>query len=206
MSDNSRIIRSIISAASRLSAQGLAVNLSVCARSDAGFFMTAPSADFSAPSENDVFPVPLSGGGAEGGKETKIFETVFAAKKKINAAILASPPYLTRLSELGAEIPPILDDFAQIIGSSMKTAAAQKILSALKGRNGCMIENLGALVLGRTADEAATALLVAEKTAKTYVLAQYIGTPAPISLFETKLMNFVYKVKYSKKAVNPNEK
>jgi ribulose-5-phosphate 4-epimerase/fuculose-1-phosphate aldolase len=83
----------------------------------------------------------------------------------------------------------------------MKTAEPSKISSALRNRNGCLIKNAGALVLGRTLDEAATALLVAEKTAKTYVLAQYIGTPAPISFAETKLMNFVYKVKYSKKAV-----
>jgi L-fuculose-phosphate aldolase len=83
----------------------------------------------------------------------------------------------------------------------MKTAELSKIPSALRGKNGCLIANSGALVVGRTLDEAATALLVAEKTAKTYVLAQYIGTPAPISLLETKLMNFIYTVKYSKKAV-----
>jgi L-fuculose-phosphate aldolase len=197
MSDNSKTIQSIISTSLRLSEQNLLNGLIICSRSeDGGFLMTAPTADFSALSEKDISPVSL-----DGNEKLQIFESVFSSKKKANAAIIASPPYLTRLSELSSTVPPILDDFAQIIGPGMKTAEPSKISSALRSRNGCLIANFGALVLGRTLDEAATALLVAEKTAKTFVLAQYIGTPAPISLIETKLMNFIYKVKYSKKAV-----
>ncbi|MDR2047807.1 MAG: class II aldolase/adducin family protein [Clostridiales bacterium] len=206
MSDNSKI-QSIIVAATRLAEQNLADNgASIAAKADfasdnerggSGFFMTAASADFSAMTERHITFASLSNtgdGGAAG-----LFARAFAAKPKARAAIVASTPYLLRLSELSTELPPILDDFAQIIGGNLKIAVSGKIAAALRGRNGCLLENKGVLVLGRTLDETVTALLVAEKTAKVFVLSHYLGAPAPISAIETKLMSVVYRIKYSKK-------
>lgn len=198
------VFENIKDAALRLDSIGLisAGSTVIAVRVKESFFITAPSAELLNLDERDVSKYPVSGqdSGKRSGELETVIGAVFSSRQDAGAVIISAPEYLLSLSEKEVHIPPILDDFAQIIGPTMRVAEdGEKLLSALKGRNGVLIKNRGALTLGRTLDEATTALMVSEKAAKTLVLAGFIGKPRPIPFWQAKLMNFIYKKKYSKK-------
>ncbi|MDR3292587.1 MAG: class II aldolase/adducin family protein [Clostridiales bacterium] len=194
-------INETLSFLSSLSLTDGGINISVKKGADE-YVMTSPSADYQELKDGDLECLPIvipTGNGAGESEYTRLYRAVYAGDPTVGAVIIAATPYLTKLSERGTAIPPILDDFAQIIGPSMRVAwETDQVITALKKRNGCMIKGRGALVTGRNLTEAATALLVAEKTAKTYILAQRIGKPIALPYWEAVLMNFIYKKKYRK--------
>ena len=116
------------------------------------------------------------------------------SERKIHAAIMAARP------EINATIPTVLDDMAQIVGPKCKTASndIKSILCKLKGCNSCLIKDDGCITTGRSLDEAYTCVLVLDKAAHCYVSSAVIGKNKTINIFEAKLMQFIYKKKYSK--------
>ncbi|HHT83709.1 MAG: class II aldolase/adducin family protein [Christensenellales bacterium] len=133
--------------------------------------------------------------------EALVAQSVFAQKKDINAVIISSLKFSSVVADTGVTTPPLLDDLAQIVGPSVRTASyfdAVQILKKLKGRNACLVKGKGAVAVGRTLDEADTATLVLEKAAKAFVEAAAIGGVKPIRKLEAVLMHIVYKNKYSK--------
>lgn len=137
---------------------------------------------------DDIESVPVS-----------LIQKVFISKPDINGIIIADTKHTSVIAKAGVGIPPILDDFAQIVGVGAKTGDAKKLLKLLKGKNACVVKNIGAFATGRTLNEAETALKVLEKTAKVYIEADLIGGAKSINRVEAKLMNVIYKMKYSKK-------
>ncbi|MDR1905602.1 MAG: class II aldolase/adducin family protein [Clostridiales bacterium] len=200
-----QLIQSIMRGAARLYSLNLCHNTTIAARlDDESFLMTAPGADIYSLNEKDIETRSFDSG--YDGKTPKICAAVFSGKPEAGAVIISSSPYLAGLSKLLITLPPILDDFAQIIGPTLRTAESVETLTrALKNRNGCMLKNEGGIVCGRTVEEASTALLVAEKTAKTYILSSFIGSPRPLPFWEAKLMNFIYEKKYSKANIIKSE-
>ncbi|MDR3262909.1 MAG: class II aldolase/adducin family protein [Clostridiales bacterium] len=193
-------IKSLNDVFKRLSSLGLADGLTIGIRTgDNAFSAVTPTANAADITEKDIIAVTLSDSLPDNKGALSILKTVYSLKPEAAAVITASPIYLSALSECAITIPPILDDFAQIIGPTLKTAEdTSKILAALKGRNGCMLKGSGVIVCGSSLTEAVTALIVAEKAAKTYVLSGFLSKPAPLPLWEAVLMNFIYKKKYSK--------
>lgn len=127
---------------------------------------------------------------------------IYGLKKEGNAIIINQAPYCSIVTGKKSKLPAVLDDFAQIVGYSAKVSASSDlldVLSALKGRNACLINNGSSLAVGRTLDEAFTGVMVLEKGAKAYVESTIIGNPVKIGLLDAILMNFIYKKKYSKK-------
>ena len=105
------------------------------------------------------------------------------------------------------EVPPILDDVAQIIGPSVRVAdyalpSTNKIvkvtMKALKGRMAALMANHGAICLGRSIDEAFTCCAVLEKGCKAFIEAEFLGGAKSINKFEAALMHQYYLKKYSK--------
>jgi len=186
-------MKSIIENAARLTNYG---EVKVAVKNAKGYLTLADNAKLDSLQEGDIINFDIA---AEGEFAT-FANAVFNAKPDAGAVVFAAPKYLLELANKGVTIPPILDDFAQIVGATLKVAKnTQSISKAIKGRNGCMISGKGVAISGRTLDEAATALLVAEKAAKTYVLAVPLGGAKPVPMWEAKLMNYIYAKKYSKK-------
>jgi len=127
---------------------------------------------------------------------------VLGYKKEGNAVIINQAPYCSIVTGKMDRLPAVLDDFAQIVGYSAKVSKSDNlidILLALKKRNACLIQNGSSLAVGRTLEEAFTGVMVLEKGAKAFVESTIIGNPVKIGLFDSLLMNFIYKKKYSKK-------
>ena len=146
--------------------------------------------------DTDVVKIELAT--AEG--EYNLHASVYAAKEDVNAICHVHPKWVAPVAKAGATIPTVLDDMAQIVGPKCKTASndIKSILCKLKGCNSCLIKDDGCITTGRSLDEAYTCVLVLDKAAHCYVSSAVIGKNKTINIFEAKLMQFIYKKKYSK--------
>ena len=113
------------------------------------------------------------------------------------------------MSTAGVTVRPFLDDFAQIVGITMRTAAfdpddpkrsVKTTLRKLRGRDAVMLGRNGAICVGSDKEEAEAVKLVAEKGCKAFAAAHLLNCSGnTINPAESLLMRTVYKLKYAKK-------
>jgi len=132
--------------------------------------------------------------------EYLLHATIYTAKEDVNAICHVHPKWVAPVAKAGATIPTVLDDMAQIVGPKCKTAVNDipSIVSKLKGCNSCLIKEDGCITTGRSLDEAYTCVLVLDKAAHCFVSSAVIGKNVTIPFLEAKLMQIIYKKKYSK--------
>lgn len=134
---------------------------------------------------------------------------IYKKRKDVNAIVHSKETATTELSKTGITVKPFLDDFAQIVGISLKTAdydinnrlkSAKKAVRKMKYRDAVMLKHNGAICVGSSKDEANAVKLVAEKGCKSFVAASAYGKEDKyINPLECTLMRVIYKTKYSKK-------
>ncbi len=134
------------------------------------------------------------------GQDAELHKALYLSDQGIRAVIHSDTPYAAAIGKAGITLPAILDDTAQIIGISVRTAEndTESVLKALKSRKGAIIKDNGTITHGRTLDEAYTGCLVLEKAAKCYIAATILGNYRKIPYIEAVLMHFIYQKKYSK--------
>ena len=147
--------------------------------------------------------------GADYPETAELHAAIYKSKKNVNAITHSKEEATLELSKTGITVKPFLDDFAQIVGVSLKTAdydinnrrkSAKKAVRKMKFRDALMIKHNGALCAGSSMDEANAVKLVAEKGCKAYVAACAYGKEDErINPLECTLMRVIYKTKYSKK-------
>ncbi|MEG1646335.1 MAG: class II aldolase/adducin family protein [Clostridia bacterium] len=165
---------------------------------DNSMLVTKKNADFSMLTEANIIKISLN----DNNSDYAIFSNIFKHKASISCILHTNPANISTCANVGVEIPAVLDDMAQIVGISCKVACcADKIVKSLNsGRNCCLLKNDGAICTGRSLNEAYTASLVLEKACKVFIEASVLGGAKPINKLEAKLMNIIYKKKYSKQA------
>jgi L-fuculose-phosphate aldolase len=139
--------------------------------------------------------------------ELKLHAAVYLERKDINAVIHTHQPSASTVAAARREVPPILDDMAQIIGPSVRVAEyalpntkkiVRKTVSALRGRNAALMANHGAVCIGRDMEEAFVVCLVLEKACRVFIEAEFLGGAKEISSVEAWIMHKYYLLKYSK--------
>lgn len=139
--------------------------------------------------------------------EAKLHAQIYKERKNINAIIHTHSMNASTVAAARREVPPILDDMAQIIGPSIRVAkyalpSTKKIVretvKALKGRNAALMANHGAIGIGRDIEEAFTVCQVLEKSCKAFIEAEFLGGAKSINKFEAWFMHQYYLKKYSK--------
>ena len=140
--------------------------------------------------------------------EADIHRAVYNRRADVNSIIHSNQTEIVAVSKLGRTIRPLLDDFAQIAGTTVKCGvfsiletekSAQKIAKKLSGgRNAVMVKDNGAICCGKDKDDAQATEMVVEKNCKATLYANLFDKPKPINALESKLMNLVYRMKYSK--------
>ena len=99
---------------------------------------------------------------------------------------------------------PLLDDFAQLIGPTVKCAvfgkSTAKVVKALGNKNAVLLKDNGAICVAGTKYDAEAVEIVMDKGCKTLVGANLYSGVKAINAFEANLMRIIYKMKYSKKA------
>lgn len=124
---------------------------------------------------------------------------IYAARPEINAILQsATPDILAAEDKCIGKLRPLLDDYAQIAGATVKKIRGTKAVKALSGRNAAFIKNGGVLCCGVDMYDAHAIQMVVEKNCKTYLAACSFGKPNYIGAFDAVLMRVVYKMKYSK--------
>ena len=112
-------------------------------------------------------------------------------------------------SRKGKTLKPFLDDFAQLIGPTLKTPVfnpsntiktSKKVVKALGNRNAVLVKDNGAVCVAKTGYDAEAVEIVMDKGCKTFVGTELYSGVKPINQIEAHLMRFIYQKKYSKKA------
>ncbi|MGE5679159.1 MAG: class II aldolase/adducin family protein [Pseudomonadota bacterium] len=133
-------------------------------------------------------------------EEAGLYGAIYGSRKGINCIINAVDPYIAAASCLESGIRPMLDDFAQIVGTTMKIVDNDpiQIKSALKHSSAVLIRKHGALCCGATKADAAAVAMIVEKNCRAVLTAALFGEVKPVNPLECMLMRQVYLKKYSK--------
>lgn len=159
-------------------------------RTERGFFYEGPDAKeygFS-----DTLPL-----------EIEIHRRIYEKRPDINYIDQDFDMALVALSMTGHILKPLLDDFAQLVGTSARCAKSLKagdVEEALRGRYGVLVPGVGAICCAASESDLQAVHIVMEKNAKTQIGAWLLGGGKALSSLDCKLMNFVYKKSYAKKA------
>ena len=177
----------------------------IAVKQDDGIVITNPKIDYENVKEEDLTFV--------NDKNIEMLEGNFRAAavilycavrqdKNAGAAAIVDSDSTVAFSSKRKTLMPILDDLAQVCGTSIKCAAknvASDVVAALSGqRNVCLLPDAGAVVTGRTLDEVFTATLVLDKACNAEILAESKGGTDHMNAFYAFLEHVVFKLKYSK--------
>ncbi|RLC24930.1 MAG: class II aldolase/adducin family protein [Deltaproteobacteria bacterium] len=139
--------------------------------------------------------------------EYKLHAEIYKTRSRIRAVIHTHQMNASTVAAARRDVPPILDDMAQIIGPSVRVAdyalpntkkLVRATVKALKGRYAALMANHGAVCIGRDMEEAFVVCEVLEKACKAFIEAEFLGGAKGISKFEAHLMHQYYLIKYSK--------
>ena len=140
--------------------------------------------------------------------EMALHRAVYLRRPDVKAIIQSQADEVVAASKFTKKLRPLLDDFAQIAGVTVRRATfdpdnaertAAKAAKALgKHRNAVLLKDNGAICVGPSRDEAEAAEMVTAKNCKTHVASQLFTTAKTIGKFDAVLMNVVYRLKYSK--------
>lgn len=139
----------------------------------------------------------------------ELHRAIYKKREDVNYITHNTSPEVMAISNKCRTMKPLLDDFAQLVGVTVRHAvfnpnstlkSAKKVAKALKGRNAVLLDGNGALCVAGSEYDATAIDMVMEKGCKTQVGADLFGTAKPINPIETRLMRFIYLKKYSKKA------
>jgi ribulose-5-phosphate 4-epimerase/fuculose-1-phosphate aldolase len=127
-----------------------------------------------------------------------IFGQLFSKRKNINVILITKQEYASQVKE---EIPPILDDQAQLLGVTIRVAKNDAaILHSTNNRFASILPNQQSICIGATLEDAFVAAQLLEKTSKAFVEAKVLGGAKSINKIEAWLMQKFYQFKYSKEA------
>ncbi len=124
---------------------------------------------------------------------------IYLARPEINAIVhAASPDILAAQDKCRGKLKPMLDDYAQIAGISVKKAKKENAVKALKGRSAVFVKGGGVLCCGPDMYDANAIRMVVEKNCMTFLASHSFGVSNYINVLESFLMRFIYIKKYSK--------
>ncbi len=129
-----------------------------------------------------------------------IHRAIYLKNPKINFIVYSKTPYCLAFSETNLTLLPYVDDFAQIIGTKVKTVSTwpQGIANALSQASAVFIQGHGALCSGETFGDALAVQMILEKNCKAKITGLIFGKGKPLNALDTHLMRIVYLKKYAK--------
>ncbi len=133
-------------------------------------------------------------------KEARLHSQIYKDHTDIQAIVHADTPGIIAVSCAEIKLLPLLDDFAQIAGTSVKASStdAKKVSASLSSASAVFIKNYGALCCGGSKGDAFASAIVTEKNSNALISAALFGKVHYIKHLEAALMRFVYLKKYSK--------
>ena len=208
----------VIEAGVRMLAEGVTIgawgNISVFDRAEGEVLITPSGMAYDTLTEEDIVVLSPEGRVLRGERkpsvETKLHLAVYAARPDCSALVHTHPIWSTAFSAMGEDIPLFLDEAAQRLGDTVRTAAyalpgteelAQNCVAALGERAmACLLRAHGAVCLGATLDEAFLVSQVLESTARIAWLVRSMGgTPEPLAETDVRAMQEFMKNSYGQR-------
>jgi len=139
--------------------------------------------------------------------EAGIHDEIYCRYKNINCILHSDAPDVTAVSRANVTLYPFVDDFAQIVGTKVKTVpmVPDKIADALKHASAVIVGKNGALCCGVSQGDASAVQMIMEKNCKALICGTLFGAVKPLGKLDCSLMRFVYLQKYSKQ-ISKNKK
>lgn len=143
---------------------------------------------------------PFSGMDGKNFAMAAVHRDIYVARPDVNAIVQsATPDILGAAKKCGSKLKPLLDDFAQIAGVTVRKANSDsKVVKALKGRNAAFLKDGSVLCCGSDMYDANAIQMVVEKNCKSYIAGCAFGKPNYIGKLDCFIMRTIYKLKYSK--------
>ena len=174
---------------------GISGNLSV--RVEGGFLVTPSAVSYDALHPDDlVFLGPNGehgGGQREASSEWRLHRDVYAQFPEAGGVVHVHSPYATTLACLRRSIPAFHYEVALAGGMDIPCASyatfgtqdlADQAVAALKDRKACLLANHGAIMWGKTLDEAALLAERVEFLSRIYWQALQVGEPVLLNRAE----------------------
>lgn len=170
-------------------------------------YLTPSGMPYDSITEDDVVVMNTKGEVVEGTRRPTIEYAmhlgILKRRPEIHAIVHTHPIYSQIFACLHEEIPPIIDEAAQVMAGAVKCAEyglpgtqelADNVASALGDGFACLMANHGSVCVGMTMDKAFTVSTVLEMSAQIYYMARCIGKPHVIPDDKVAHMyNFVSK-------------
>ncbi len=131
-------------------------------------------------------PAPGESGRRHPSTETLLHAEIYRARPDVEAVVHTHSPYASVFAVTGVEIPPVLEEMAQLIGGGVRVARyalpgtkqlGEAAVAALEDRSAVLLANHGVVGVGRTLQEALTVCQVVEKSAQVFLWAKLSGSP-----------------------------
>lgn len=154
--------------------------------------------------------VPLSSPRGSDAEELPLWQRlhcfIYQQRTDVRVLITSRLPYTLTAALAGRQVPPLLDDFAQLVGVTARVVQGEKagpgfpyrVLKGLKRRNAVLIPEWGGLCAAASFDDALAVAQVLEKGCRVHIDSAFLGGGFRINPVKAWLMRMVYKYKYSK--------
>jgi L-fuculose-phosphate aldolase len=132
---------------------------------------------------------------------------IYHRRKEIGAILRCSPDYASTMAAARRCVPPVLEEFAQVVGpsarvvelaSSSAAESARAVQKGLRGRMAALLAEHGAVCLGRHLEEAFLCCQVLERACRTVVEAVLLGGARHLGFFTANIFHQYYLRRYSK--------
>ncbi len=150
----------------------------------------------------------LSYEGKKPSSEAPMHAALYQNRPEVNAIIHFHSLYACTASVLGEDVPPYLEDMAQIVGASIRVCKhaltgspelVKAVLENLDGRFATLLANHGAVCLGRDMEEAFAAGLITEKACHAHLMIKTIGGGTPLDSTLAEKFHEYYLNTYQKR-------
>lgn len=189
--------RFLIDACLRMVKSGLTVetwgNISVRDPETGYVYLTPSGMPYDTIVEDDIVVMDVDGNRIEGERKPTIEHAMHLGIMKnrpdVNAIVHTHPVYSQVFALLHENIPPVIDEAAQILGGEVKVTEyalpgspemAANAIAAIGNDAACLLANHGAVAVGKDMDAAFKVCTILEMTSQIYYMARCIGEPKPI--------------------------
>ena len=189
--------RFLIDACLRMIISGLTVetwgNISVRDPETGYVYLTPSGMPYDTLVDDDIVVMDVDGNRIEGDRKPTIEYAmhlgIMKRRPDVNAVVHTHPVYSQVFALLHENIPPVIDEAAQILGGEVKVTEyalpgspemAANAIEAIGDEASCLLANHGAVAVGKDMDAAFRVCTVLEMTSQIYYMARCIGNPLPI--------------------------
>lgn len=140
-----------------------------------------------------------------------LFDELKARRPDLSCLLFSEEEEILAVACSGKTLKPYLDDFAQIVGTSIRQIRPQhftdeiqltQVFKALAGRNAAFIPGRGAICGASSIKDAKAVELVLKKGCRAAIAAALFDEAEPIHPLEASLMRYIYKKKYSRQVAD----